>query len=265
MALLVTLLQLLFLFSALTAVTLALARCRLSEVLSKANLLSYLPWAAVLVVCYFSTALCLELFINQNQSLTGGGAMVWNILLFTLFMAILGLVTGVVSWPEHAPLRPEPIGQPLGFTIAMAVALFVFSLLLQYIWPGVEDMKGDAFLKTLSESALGLVAFFFMAVMAAIYEELIFRSGLQTALHKLMGGGGVVAALSIVICAVFFAAGHSGMVEPIGFKETQILVVGIGFGVVRYAAGTSYAVGAHVLFNILVVLTQAILHATGND
>jgi membrane protease YdiL (CAAX protease family) len=265
MALLVTLLQLLFLFSALAAVTLALARCRLGDVLSKANLLSFLPWVAVLLVSYFSTALCLELFLNQNETLTGGGAMVWSVLLFTLFLGTLGLVTGVASWPERAPLRPETIGNPMGFTIAMAVSLFVFSILLQYLWPGVEEMKGDAFLKTLSESALGLLAFFFLAIMAAIYEELIFRSGLQTALHKLMGGGVVVAALSIVICAVFFAAGHSGMVEPIGFKETQILVVGIGFGVVRYAAGTSYAVGAHVLFNILVVLTQVILHATGND
>ncbi len=96
-----------------------------------------------------------------------------------------------------------------------------------------------------------------LALIAPIVEEVIYRGTLQPLLCKLcrsnLGG--------VLVAGFLWALGHSGMVDPPGFKEFQIMGLALAFGYARLHFGLHASILLHLVNNALVMILQwGLLH-----
>ncbi len=96
-----------------------------------------------------------------------------------------------------------------------------------------------------------------VALIAPIVEEVMYRGTLQPLLCKLFKSnlGGVL------VAGFLWALGHSGMVDPPGFKEFQIMGLALAFGYARLHFGLHAAILLHLVNNAMVMILQwVVLH-----
>lgn len=96
-----------------------------------------------------------------------------------------------------------------------------------------------------------------VALVAPIVEEVMYRGTLQPLLCKWLRSnlGGVLAA------GFLWALGHSGMVDPPGFKEFQIMGLALAFGYARLHFGLHASILLHLVNNAMAMILQwLVLH-----
>lgn len=100
------------------------------------------------------------------------------------------------------------------------------------------------------------------AVLSPLNEEIFLRQYLQGRLMKARWRFGLGVRLWVLIVpAVFFALMHTGSIEPVWIKWVQIFVLGLSLGVIRLRLGLAACIGAHVVFNLLMIWFSFLLGA----
>jgi membrane protease YdiL (CAAX protease family) len=98
-----------------------------------------------------------------------------------------------------------------------------------------------------------------LAVLLAVpVEEIIFRGVLQGRLELWSLRRGLGASVPIVATSFLWALGHSGIVLPVGLKETQIFFFGLLLGWIRRRWGLTGAMAAHGGLNGFACVAQAL-------
>lgn len=100
------------------------------------------------------------------------------------------------------------------------------------------------------------------AVLSPLNEEIFLRQYLQGRLMKAWWHFGLGARLgALLVPAAFFALMHTGAIEPFWIKWVQIFVLGVCLGIVRLRLGLAACIGAHILFNLLMIWFSFLLGA----
>ncbi|MGF1573993.1 MAG: lysostaphin resistance A-like protein [Sumerlaeia bacterium] len=177
-----------------------------------------------------------------------------SMLFGSMIIWILGLLSGIIFWNQQLDVVQPISARILVPSIGGGLVLFGFSMILNVVWPGAEDLTTNQTLESVSFSVPALVAMLFIVLNAAIAEELIFRLGIQKLLQDWFGPFAAVLLTSLI-----FMFGHVGMVEPLGFKETQIFLVSVGFCLLRLRYGIYSSLIAHAFFNSAAIIVQIFL------
>jgi membrane protease YdiL (CAAX protease family) len=168
-------------------------------------------------------------------------------------MALLAFPVAVGGGPGDTPSpaagRAAPIAIGLLATLVWSYALFP---LLMHV--GGATVADDFFLGGLTAARpWEFLAISCLALAAAVLEEFLFRGAMMGLLRRLR----LPLWLVIVLPAAVWAIGHVGYIQPHGFKELQIFVLGVIFGWVRVRAGLTAAVWLHLANNAGALLVQA--------
>lgn len=177
--------------------------------------------------------------------------------LLTYFLAIC---CGLCLWHLREGMFPSFTNFSNMEAIGGGLILFAVSMILSLVWPGADKLTTTPGLQQISQSIPALVAMLFVVINAAIAEELIFRLGMQTLLQQALGLWP-----AILITSTIFMFGHMGMVEPLGFKETQIFLVSVVFGMLRQRHGIFASIIAHGVFNVSAIIAQLLILLIGWD
>lgn len=98
-----------------------------------------------------------------------------------------------------------------------------------------------------------------LAVLLAVpVEEIVFRGILQGRLELWAMRRGLGASIPLVATSFLWALGHSGIVLPVGLKETQIFFFGLLLGWIRRRWGLTGAMAAHGGLNGFACVAQAL-------
>jgi membrane protease YdiL (CAAX protease family) len=142
----------------------------------------------------------------------------------------------------------------LWFGALLAVPIAVTALI---VWQGAAGVH-PRLAQRLGVASHGTAANVFyllhLLVSAAIAEEVLFRHYALPRIAATLRHWGAprrgAAVLAVAITALFFAAGHAGMLESFAPKFAQILVLGISLGTAQVLMGTEAAIAMHILFNL---------------
>jgi hypothetical protein len=198
---------------------------------------------------------------------------------------------GVVRLFEIAGVRPDSVGVPL---LALPAAGLLATIVAWQLigrfpwsmrWSAVAGMWLESALLALPLIPLGLLSSgagrglmgamagpaieemdrtsrALMAVGAGVYEELVFRMGIMSAVHMLLsdvaewkGAGAWITAM--VVAAVLFALYHpvDGLQgAALWWRHGFMLAAGLWFGTVFHWRGFGVAAGTHALYDIMALL-----------
>lgn len=139
------------------------------------------------------------------------------------------------------------------FLVGMGVAILSQVLLLPFN-PRMTPEAARAYSRE-GWREIGLL----LAVLLAVpVEEIVFRGILQGRLELWAMRRGLGASVPIAITSFLWALGHSGIVIPVGLKETQIFFFGLLLGWIRRRWGLTGAMAAHGGLNGFACVTQAL-------
>lgn len=144
---------------------------------------------------------------------------------------------------------PLPLQRKLIVGIGSGCLLFVLAAVLATLWPTQVNMSSE--LAQFTQSIPSLLIFFLFAILAAIVEEVIFRLGIQGILERHFTTETPL--IAVAITSIIFALGHAGMTDQLGFKEIQIFITGMVFGILKVHYGLSASIFAHITLNAISV------------
>ncbi len=175
---------------------------------------------------------------------------------------VLMLLVCVVTWPgaKEADLSAVERWSKRSCLAVLALTAGAFAWSLGYFqvigwlvdFRELEDGVVEAFL---AGSWYAFTMMCFVALTAAITEEVIFRGYLQGRLEgSFLGPWGAA-----ILVAGLFALGHGNYVEPWGLKELQVFILGLVFAFAKLKYGLLAAVLVHLGHNGISLAVQAIL------
>lgn len=212
---------------------------------------SLLPLNAIMVV---NAAVALILGVVFSSEAEGS---ILAVTYQSLLIWGVGIFSGFVFWHLREGSEKEFTRNNQLRSVSVGLILFGLSILLGIFWPKTGKLEISPQLQQIATSIPALLAMLFIVTNAAIAEELIFRLGLQSLLQKRVGAWG-----AILLTSTIFMFGHMGMIAPLGYKETQIFLVSIAFGLLRNRYGIFSSIIAHAVFNASATVLQLILTTT---
>lgn len=133
-------------------------------------------------------------------------------------------------------------------SISIALIFLTYSYLLFYF----TEPHMSEFLKNLSSSQnTSLSSTLLMISITAIFEEVIFRLGIQSVLAKRFNWVGEKYLYSILTTSTIWSLAHIGSLQEDWIKILQIFPLGIALGYQFRNQGLEYSILSHALFNIL--------------
>jgi len=142
--------------------------------------------------------------------------------------------------------------------IFCGVTLLGASFGLELIWP--VDIEMSQSQTELLEEENALLIFLGIAMLAPFIEEIIFRLGIQTSLERLCKLLRWSPIHAVGFTSLIFAICHGGNVEPIGFKETQIFITGLVFGMLKLKYGFYSCLASHLTLNGMIVTSHLLFN-----
>lgn len=140
----------------------------------------------------------------------------------------------------------------------LAVPLVPLGMLSNGAWWGRIGLAAEPALDGLDGVSRGL-----MAIGAGVYEELVFRMGIMSAVHVLLsdvaglkGSGPWI--VSMIVAAVAFALYHpvDGLAgAAVWWRYGFLLLAGVWFGLVYHWRGFGVAAGTHALYDVMALLS----------
>ncbi len=139
---------------------------------------------------------------------------------------------------------PRDIGMSLGFLgilFAIIITVGLISMILQYE-SGVLETKDDPTLKIIG--GVTILSALLFAFGAGISEEILFRGAMQPR-------------LGIIITSLVFTAAHTQYPNPV--QMATLFTMSVVFGYERVKLNTTACIITHVLYDLLMLLTIALL------
>ncbi|MDX2177118.1 MAG: CPBP family intramembrane glutamic endopeptidase [Candidatus Sumerlaeia bacterium] len=165
--------------------------------------------------------------------------------------ALLALPCGGLTETRAPAAKPA---REFAIYAAATMAIFAGALLFK-----IEATSESILAKATPERPLLLGSVAILGLMAAVYEEAMYRGILFDALRKLTRDDGAAIGFS----SLLFAFAHAGMATPAGYKELQILLLGLLFGIARVRLGLGAAIALHLINNGLALSLHWLGHHFG--
>lgn len=177
-----------------------------------------------------------------------------------LALPAVGLLATLLAWQLIGrfpwSMRWSAVAGMWVESLALAVPLIPLGMLSNGAWRGAMALAAPA-IDGMDGVSRGL-----MAVGAGVYEELVFRMGIMSALHMLLadvagwkGSGPWITAM--LLSAAAFAAYHpvDGLMgSAVWWRYGFLAAAGVWFGVIYHWRGFGVAAGTHALYDVMALL-----------
>lgn len=181
---------------------------------------------------------------------------VWMVLVLPYTEAIRA---GAFPWTYRGRRDPAMAPAAAFGVLSAAVSMGVAAMLgvgegsgfqaLRLMLPGMQDLHWSLLLLV---GVTGVSAI-------ALFEEVLFRGVLQRGLARMLGGSTAAGWVAIVLSSAVWTLGHAANTDNLGFKFTQIFLLGLVFGWLARHRSVESAVAAHVGLNAASVVGGLLL------
>lgn len=176
-------------------------------------------------------------------------------MIFSFFVALAVYPAAREGDPERIDARRETLLRTLPLLLVLAYAWSISSMGAALLIIRRDFEYSEALTKLQNSTSLEFMAIGCMALLAAVFEEIIFRGGLQAMLERtpLKRYG------AIIVVSLIFAMGHTGFMKPNGIKEIQIFGIALIFAYARLRHGLTAAIGLHLVHNLTALILDVVL------
>lgn len=185
----------------------------------------------------------------------------WVIALLAIMTVPWGLAHAhevTEAWWQAHPGRKRRRVVEAGILGASAVIAFSVAYMLLTERTGQEPRTGEVLSKGFA-TPLSSIAFGILGLVAAVLEELTIRLGVQGVLERLLRRVPGCTWWAIGLASIFWALGHASNTTIPGWKEVQILVLGVFLGTLRVRYGVGATIIAHFSLNAFILVASCLL------
>ncbi|MEQ8819573.1 MAG: CPBP family intramembrane glutamic endopeptidase [Sumerlaeia bacterium] len=205
-----------------------------------------LAWIAVALL-----GLCLATVLSERATFAAEGLLKTAVLM-TVFRSAFALAALPAAITTDLALRQPPpklFRRPVPTILVAAMGTLLGSHAIVFALSQFVPVEAQGMLDEVTRSAAGIGAICALALVAAAWEEILYRGALQGVLEVACVRAGKSPMIAVVAQAAIFAVAHAGMLSPPGVKELQIFFVAIVWGLVRRWHGLGASIATHILFN----------------